>query len=315
MLCSIIIPLYNKEKFIQIALDSVLNQTYQRFEIIVVDDGSRDTGPEIVLSNADQRIRLIRQTNAGVSRARNRGIEEARGDLVFFLDADDWYDDTFLQTILNMAAAYPSGSCFATDFKLAYEYRAEEWRNTEQLAAKFETVDNFYQRRYLTGPFIHTNSVAAWRKDLDDLQPCFPVGESLGEDQDFQFRLTEKLQLVYCPKKLVAYRFDVPGGLCSTESARVFPPAFARLDQRARLGLIKGPGRAYARLISTDERTSVARRMLINGQRFSAMIEICKAYRAAVKRRWWITLFMCFFAPAEIMRKWDIKWMKKLQIQ
>ncbi|MET3107079.1 glycosyltransferase involved in cell wall biosynthesis [Oxalobacteraceae bacterium GrIS 2.11] len=314
MLCSIIIPLYNKEKFVHIALDSVLSQTYENFEIIVVDDGSTDAGPELILSMTDQRIRLIRQANAGVSRARNRGIEEARGDLVFFLDADDWYAKPFLQTVVDMAVQYPAGTCFATDFKLVLDYRADEWKDIDSPGTEFEVVKNYYQRRYLAGPLVHTNSIAAWRTDLNAMQPCFPVGESLGEDQDFQFRLIEKLPLVYCAKKLVSYRFDVPDGLCSTKSLNIFPPAFIRLDQRATQGLIKGQGRNYAWLICADERISLARMMLINRKRWSALLEICKAYRCAIKRRWWVTLFMCIAGTPEMMQKLNTNWMKKSKV-
>ncbi|MCK4441816.1 MAG: glycosyltransferase family 2 protein [Sulfurovaceae bacterium] len=86
---SVIIPLYNKEKYIKRALDSVLNQTFSNFEIIVVDDGSSDKSCEIVESITDDRINLIHKKNGGVSSARNRGIKEAKGEYIAFLDADD----------------------------------------------------------------------------------------------------------------------------------------------------------------------------------------------------------------------------------
>ena len=89
MIISVVIPLYNKKKQIAYTLQSVFTQTFQDFEIVVVDDGSTDNSVEEVEKFDDSRIRLIHQTNAGVSAARNRGIGEARGELIAFLDADD----------------------------------------------------------------------------------------------------------------------------------------------------------------------------------------------------------------------------------
>ncbi len=86
---SIVIPLYNKEKYIKRTLQSVVNQTFSNFEMIIIDDGSTDKSCDIVESINDPRICLIRQENGGPSKARNRGIKEAKGEFIAFLDADD----------------------------------------------------------------------------------------------------------------------------------------------------------------------------------------------------------------------------------
>ena len=99
---SIVIPLYNKEKQIAHTLQSVFAQTFQDFEIVIVDDGSTDNSVMEVKKFDDPRVLLIQQSNAGVSAARNRGIEEANGELIAFLDADDEWMPEFLQTILQL---------------------------------------------------------------------------------------------------------------------------------------------------------------------------------------------------------------------
>ena len=91
---SVVIPLYNKEKQIAKTLQTVLNQTYQNFEIVIVNDGSTDGSVEEVLRISDSRIRLVNQENGGVSAARNRGIDEAKGEYIAFQDSDDiWIAD------------------------------------------------------------------------------------------------------------------------------------------------------------------------------------------------------------------------------
>lgn len=90
-LISIIIPLYNKRPYVERAIQSILEQTIQQWELIVVDDGSTDDSAGIVLKIKDPRIRLYRQENKGPAAARNYGIRMASGDFITFLDADDYY--------------------------------------------------------------------------------------------------------------------------------------------------------------------------------------------------------------------------------
>jgi glycosyltransferase involved in cell wall biosynthesis len=102
-LISVIIPVYNSEKYLERALDSVLNQTYKDLEIIVVDDGSTDGSGKIIAKyqKKDPRIISIRQKNSGQAAARNAGIRLAKGEFLTFLDGDDAYDKDFILKLLN----------------------------------------------------------------------------------------------------------------------------------------------------------------------------------------------------------------------
>src|SRR5689334_21235100 len=91
---SIVVPLFNKERYVRRALESIARQTQSDFEAIVVDDGSKDNGAAVVEQFPDSRFRLIRQSNQGPGAARNRGLAECSAELIAFLDADDeWLPD------------------------------------------------------------------------------------------------------------------------------------------------------------------------------------------------------------------------------
>lgn len=105
---SIIIPVYNSEKYLRMTIESLLNQTYKDFEIILVDDGSVDASGKLCddLSLTDRRIVVIHKENGGVSSARNVGIENARGELISFVDHDDYVFSDYLMTMVNEIEEY-----------------------------------------------------------------------------------------------------------------------------------------------------------------------------------------------------------------
>lgn len=108
ILVSIIIPIYNIEKNVEKCIDSVINQTYKDLEIILVDDGSTDSSGMICdnYGMADSRIHVVHQANAGLSAARNKGIDLCKGSYIFFLDGDDWIDVTCIQKLLKLSLQY-----------------------------------------------------------------------------------------------------------------------------------------------------------------------------------------------------------------
>ncbi len=114
MRISVIMPCFNVRPFVAAALASLLAQSHASWEAIVIDDGSTDGTDDVIASFADQRVQLVRQTNQGVSAARNRGIEMASGDALLFLDADDWLaPDAMARMVASLETALPGGQAGA----------------------------------------------------------------------------------------------------------------------------------------------------------------------------------------------------------
>lgn len=110
---SVVIPLYNKEELITVTVRSVLSQTFADFELLIVNDGSTDGSLAVVSAISDPRIKVINIENSGVSVARNTGIKAASHDWVAFLDADDWWDHSFLEEMTKAIKSYPEHKLFA----------------------------------------------------------------------------------------------------------------------------------------------------------------------------------------------------------
>ncbi len=151
---SVIVPVYNVEKYLGECLDSLLGQTLQDIEVVAVNDGSTDSCLQVLNEYAakDERIKIINQTNAGVSAARNRGVEQAVGEFVAFVDSDDWVDLDFYEKLYNAAqeenADIAAGEIFLCSNKGCACER--EGNNKRQVIKKLK--DKF---RVLLGNGIH----------------------------------------------------------------------------------------------------------------------------------------------------------------
>jgi hypothetical protein len=128
---SVVIPLYNKAKYITRTLRSVAGQTFEDFETIIVDDGSSDGSGELAAEFPDRRFQVLHQANAGPGAARNRGIEEARGEVIAFLDADDEWMPEYLESGLKMLTEFgPEVAAVASGYVIQPENISSEtlWR-------------------------------------------------------------------------------------------------------------------------------------------------------------------------------------------
>lgn len=179
---SVVIPLYNKAQSFPYTLCSVLNQTYNDFEVVVVDDGSTDGSADCVKQYEDSRIRLIRQENKGVSSARNTGIREAKGEYVCFLDADDAWAPDYLSTLVALISDYPDKGLYCLGFKERYK------SNDEEITYQRDTYRGVVENPWKTNYRIWTGSVSAKRERILKVG-LFDERMSYGEDLDMWWRL------------------------------------------------------------------------------------------------------------------------------
>lgn len=205
---SVIIPLYNKEAGIATALRSVLAQTYQDFEIVVVDDGSTDGSVAIVETFNDQRIRLIHQANAGVSAARNRGIEEAKGKYVAFLDADDEWMPEFLEEIRALQKAYPECKAQATNYAFcSNSIKSSTILRKLPFDGEIGVLSNYFEVACCSHPPVWTSAACIERKLLQEIGG-FPIGVKSGEDLLTWARIAVRTQWAYSRKALSVFNIE-----------------------------------------------------------------------------------------------------------
>ena len=304
MRCSVVVPVYNKARYIADSLSSVLQQRCDDFEVVLIDDGSTDGSADLARSFGDPRVHVHSQTNAGVSAARNAGIARARGDLVFFFDADDWMHPDYLRVQLEQARRFPQVAFFATRF---LRFSADvavppPWELAEPAVGRL--VDDL-PAAWRKGQTFITSSVAMRRHVLLAMQPCFPPGESKGEDMDLWFRMAERGPLCMTDMPLIGYREGAPGSLSVQLADAVFPPYLQRMEERARAGAMSASlARSSLRFVA-EARTTEARVLVGQGQRFAAMRCLARAGAAARRPRWWLSWLMVALFPAAAVARWE----------
>ncbi len=204
---SVIIPLYNKEKYIHKAIESVLNQSYTDFELIIVDDGSTDSGLLIVQKKTDKRIRIIRQNNAGVSNARNNGAKNAKFELIAFLDADDWWDPQFLEEMLNLHHKNPTAAIYSSAYFKVKNTKLSQSKNN--LNTNYQGVINYFKvySSFWWMPITCSNTII--KKSIFNEFGGFNEQLKFGEDQFLWLNVALKYQVYYSNKPLAFYNQDV----------------------------------------------------------------------------------------------------------
>lgn len=207
---SVIIPVYNVEKYISRCLKSILDNTYQNLEIICIDDGSTDGSNNILTEIAilDNRVQIIKKENGGVSSARNIGLSKCTGDFVTFIDSDDWIHPSFFEILIKIQLEY-NADIVITDLITASTQKDYEDIQAEQLHTRELNLEQIYAnhttKSYVTGRLFSADILKGF---------TFPENATVLEDAIFNTLVmcSKPLKITYTPISLYYY-FSCPTSL------------------------------------------------------------------------------------------------------
>ena len=203
VIISVIVPVYNAEKYIREAIESVLNQTFTKWELILIDDGSSDRSGEICneFSEKDNRIKTIHTKNKGVSSARNTGIDKAIGNWIIFLDSDDYWKRNMLETMLSYSETVDLVVCSITEVPVIDNHclvkKVTYYDGIQDTIKDYEILHGCY--------FYHSPINKLYRREklTMSFNPEIPLGEDFCFNLEYM-SLCEKICMI--PDALYIYR-------------------------------------------------------------------------------------------------------------
>lgn len=255
---SIIIPLYNKQAYVRKALESVIAQTYKDFECIIVDDGSTDGSLDVVrsLDIGDCKLEIISQPNAGVAAARNNGVAKSKGEYVCFLDADDWWEPTWLEEMDKLIREYPDAGLYATNYVY---YKPGKTR----IALNIPRGIMNYPDAYLCSEMMPVTSITTCMpRKVFEAMGGFPVGIKLGEDFLLWAKTALHYKIAFCEKPLAYYNNDVPASLRATKN--LHKPECSMYFHLDEIESIVNTGQSLS-IVDRDEWKALLDKLRVNG--------------------------------------------------
>lgn len=204
---SVVIPLYNKENSITSTLQSVCAQTYTDFEVLVVNDGSTDNGATLAAKYPDTRIRVINKPNGGVCSARNRGINEAKGEFVALLDGDDQWDKEYLAEQVKMINDFPEAAMWGINFAELNQGKLIRKLETGLPAGYRGYVENYFEMKGRVSDLFCSSSVVI-RKEVFDKVGMFDERLKYSEDIDMWFRIIANYPVAFYDRYMAWYLYD-----------------------------------------------------------------------------------------------------------
>lgn len=210
---SIVIPLYNKEKSIASTLQSVCEQTYKDYEVVIVNDGSTDKSLDAVkdfvsrLEIGDWRLKIVSKENGGVCSARNRGIQEAKGEYIALLDGDDLWDKDYLAEQAALIRDFPDAAMWGINFAETNNGKLVRRLSTGMPSGYRWYVDDYFQMPGRRSDLFCSSSVVI-KKSIFDIVGLFDERIKYSEDIDMWYRIIATNKVVFYDRYMVYYRYD-----------------------------------------------------------------------------------------------------------
>lgn len=307
---SVVIPLYNKRLHIARAVESVLSQTMQNLEVIVVDDGSTDGGGDVVKEINSPKIRLFRQRNYGVSGARNLGISEAKGELIAFLDADDEWKPGFLEKIVYLREKYTRAGAYATGVVAIIDDGSLEVRNPHILENNLEDglILNYFK---IASQFPLTSSSIVIPKKILVEVGGFHLFEELSEDVDTWIRVALRYPIAWSKEHLVILHKEAENRAVITKRYYSEPVISRTIRHAIRAGIVPQESLQDATEFSVIFQIIAARSNLMEGRRRDALLLL--DYAKGTKRfsqEWWILRIFSLLPLSIGTKLWKILYLE-----
>ena len=211
---SVIIPLYNKAPYVAKAIGSVLSQTFTDYELVIMDDGSQDGSFEVSMRYIEghPNCHIYRQVNRGVSVARNNAAALSQGQYLCFLDADDWWEPTFLEEMSGLIEAFPDAGIYGTNYTIVNETRHKTRVASVGVEPGFEKGYINYCQVYAKTMYMPLTSITVSipRAVFGEMQG-FPKNIKLGEDFMLWIRIAMNYKVAFLNKPMAYYNQDVDG--------------------------------------------------------------------------------------------------------
>ncbi|SEQ05656.1 glycosyltransferase family 2 protein [Flavobacterium urocaniciphilum] len=202
---TVIIPLYNKEKYISNAIKSILNQTFTDFEVLIVNDCSTDNSIKIATEFESEKIRIIHhEKNKGLAATRNTGIKNAKANYVAFLDADDLWKPHFLEKIFNLIQNFSEARIFGTNYEEIWDETVKmPHNNSDSLPKDFVGYLNFFKINIKQG--IYNHGSVCIHKEVFEKAGYYNENIQLSQDLDFNIRANYHFKLAYDASVQMSY--------------------------------------------------------------------------------------------------------------
>ncbi len=202
-LVSIIIPMYNARKTIQKCLDSVIEQTHKNIEVLIINDGSKDNSINIIKENYnDRRIKLINQDNSGVSSARNKGLDLAKGKYILFVDSDDYIDKDLIEKLLLLSK---DNNLVVSPYKLEKKDKTNIYIRYQEEENNIKSIINGSMNGYIHGCLFQRDKIEHIRFDTNLIYM---------EDMKFLVQYTLKIKKINIAKNSYYHYLDNNEGIC-----------------------------------------------------------------------------------------------------